>query len=171
MPSLTYGVRFAVPNTPLGVRLVVREQQLRRAVAIEVAPAVLVLVEDDGTDVRRLVAARGGGLGGAGPPRPLVAEPDRRQHVDVGGVRSAVVDRDADQDVFDRGLGVFDEHVEVAIAVEDAGVEELELRRVAAARARSPPPGARRGTPPADTCRATSCTSGSACCRGRSSTP
>ena len=32
-------------------------------------------------------------------------------------------------------------------------------------------PGRRRGTPPAGTCRGTSCTSASACCRGRSSTP
>ena len=32
-------------------------------------------------------------------------------------------------------------------------------------------PGRRRGRPPAGTCRATSCRSGSACCRGRSSTP
>ena len=39
------------------------------------------------------------------------------------GVRPAVGYRDADQNVVHVGLGIFDEHVEVAVLIEDAGVE------------------------------------------------
>ena len=48
------------------------------------------------------------------------------------GFRAAVVDGDLDQDVFGRLLGVLDEHVEVAILVEHAGVEQLVLELVPA---------------------------------------
>ena len=50
----------------------------------------------------------------------------------VGRLGAAVGDRDLDQDVFGRRLGVFDEHVEVAVVVEHAGVEQLVLELVAA---------------------------------------
>ena len=60
-------------------------------------------------------------------PRPGVAEPERRQDVNGRRVRSAVLDRDLDEDVFGRGLGVFDEHVEVAVLIEHARIEQLVL--------------------------------------------
>ncbi len=63
-------------------------------------------------------------------PRPGIAEPHRRQQAKIGGFRPAVRDRDLDQDVFGIGLGVFDEHIEVAIVVEYSGVEQFELRLV-----------------------------------------
>ena len=68
-------------------------------------------------------------------PGPLIAEPERRQDVQLGRLGAAVVDGDLDQDVFGRLLGVFDEHVEVAILVEHAGVEQFVLELVAAAAA------------------------------------
>jgi hypothetical protein len=40
---------------------------------------------------------------------------------------------DADQDVLDVALRVLDLHVEVAVAVEDAGVDELVLGRLTSA--------------------------------------
>ena len=43
--------------------------------------------------------------------------------------------RDLDQDVLGRRLGVLDEHVEVAVLVEHAGVEQLVLELAAAAAA------------------------------------
>ena len=46
--------------------------------------------------------------------------------------RSTVAYRYPDQDVFGRRLGVLDEHVEVAILVEDSRVEEFILEVVAA---------------------------------------
>jgi hypothetical protein len=48
--------------------------------------------------------------------------------VKSGRLGTAVGYRDADQDIFGSGLGVFHEDVEIAIAVESAGVEELEFR-------------------------------------------
>ena len=41
--------------------------------------------------------------------------------------------RNADADILSRCLGVFDEHVEVAVIVEDACIHQLELRRAPAA--------------------------------------
>src|SRR6185503_6528672 len=69
----------------------------------------------------------------AGRPRPAVAEPDRRQQLQPRRVRSAIDRGDPDQDVVGRGLRVLDEDVEVAVLVEDPGVEQLELRIGAAA--------------------------------------
>src|SRR5439155_7748562 len=47
-----------------------------------------------------------------------------------GRLRSAVGQRDPDQDVVGRGLGVLSEYIEVAVLVEDARVHELELKRI-----------------------------------------
>src|SRR6266699_2070305 len=48
-------------------------------------------------------------------------------------LRPAIMDRDEHEDVLRIRLGVFDEDIEVAVVVEDAGVEQLELRLVFAA--------------------------------------
>ena len=61
-------------------------------------------------------------------PAPGVAEPELRQQRERGDLPRAIVRRDADQDVVGRGLGVFDEHVEILVPVEDAGVGQLILR-------------------------------------------
>jgi hypothetical protein len=73
-------------------------------------------------------------LGGTGDPRgPVVAEPQGRQHVQLGLLRAAVMGRYLDQDVLGRRLRILHEHVEVAVLLEDPGVEELVLHLVAAA--------------------------------------
>jgi hypothetical protein len=46
-------------------------------------------------------------------------------------LRTAVVDGDADEDVFRCGLRVLEEHVEVAVLVEDAGIDQLVLEFLA----------------------------------------
>ena len=56
----------------------------------------------------------------------------RRQHVQRCRLRTAIADRDLHQDVFRRGLRVLDEHVEIAILVEHARVEQLVFELVAA---------------------------------------
>src|SRR6266508_2354900 len=61
-------------------------------------------------------------------PRPRVAKPEGRQKMDRGGNGPAVRGADPDQEIVRRGLRVLDEHVEVAVFVEDAGVPDLELR-------------------------------------------
>ena len=111
----------------------------------------------------------------ASAPSPLHDQVLRNQscgsRCSVRRLGPAVVDRDPHQDVVGRGLGVLDEDVEVAVVVEDAGVEQLELRLVACRGGGSPRPAARRGTRAADTCRASSGRSASAWRRGSSRTP
>ena len=67
------------------------------------------------------------------PRRPVVAEPQSRQHVQLGGRRPPVGRGDLHQDVLRAPLGVLHEDVEVAVFLEDAGVEELVLHLVAGA--------------------------------------
>ena len=66
-------------------------------------------------------------------PGPGVAEPERRQEMDRRVFRPSVDDLDADEQILHVGLGVLHGHVEAAVAVEDPGVGELELRGVLAA--------------------------------------
>src|SRR6185437_14217467 len=74
---------------------------------------------------RRLVAERS--------PAPGVAKPERRQELDSGVLGPAVRHGDAHEDVGWRPLGVFDGQVEIPVALEHAGIEQLELRVVRAA--------------------------------------
>ena len=53
----------------------------------------------------------------------------------VGRLGAAVERLDPDADVLGRRLGVLDDDVEVAVVVEDAGVEQLELEALAVAAA------------------------------------
>src|SRR5438876_982703 len=60
-------------------------------------------------------------------PRPGVPEPERRQDVERRRLGTAVGDRQPDEDVVGRRLGVLDGDVEVPAVLEDAGVDQLEL--------------------------------------------
>ena len=122
------GVRGA--GDALLVGLVLGEEQVGGALAVEIPHA----------------EGRMGGLDHAGaggtvhlfqerPPDALleppgVAEPERRQQVQDGLLRPPVPDRDPDQDVLGGVLRVLHEDVEVAIVVEDPGVDEFVLRFV-----------------------------------------
>ncbi len=68
-----------------------------------------------------------------GFPRPDVAGPELRQHVQRRGLGRAVVDRHLHQNVVDIGLGIFDYDIEIAVVVEHPGVDQLELGLVPAA--------------------------------------
>ena len=61
-------------------------------------------------------------------PAPGVAVPERWQGDEAGWLWPPVVDRHPDQDIVDRGLRVFDDHVKVAILGKHPGVEEFVLR-------------------------------------------
>src|SRR6266511_1015925 len=61
-------------------------------------------------------------------PAPGVAKPQRGQQVQLRRLRTAIRRRDADEDVVWRGFGVFDNHIEVAVIVEDARVHQFEFR-------------------------------------------
>ena len=61
---------------------------------------------------------------------PGVAIPERRQQVQRRGVGAVVGRADFDQHILGTFLGVFDEHVEIAVFVEDPGVEQFVLQSV-----------------------------------------
>ena len=68
-------------------------------------------------------------------PRPGVAKPDRWQQVKRRGLGASIRGFDADQDIVGSGFGVFDEDIEVAVFIEDPGVDELEFEVALAAAA------------------------------------
>ena len=158
--------RVRLAPEPLGVALVLREQELRRAVARERVLAQLGMGGHDRPS--RLAQDR---LLALVSPRPGVAEPQRRKELQPGRLLAAVVDRHADQDVVR------------ALPSRTRGRRRSTGRRrrspCRGARTRAPPASAAgssragpgRGTRAAGTCRGTSCTSGSASSRRRSSTP
>ncbi len=149
------------------VRVVVAEQQARLAFE---ARAHRREVGDVDADLARAVAVEPR-LGPARVPRPCVARPQLRQQVQRRGRVAAIDGGDAHQDVIGVGLRVLDGDVEVAIVVEDAGVDDLELAVVEPRASRSRRSAARTDTRPADTCRASACTNGSACRRRSSRAP
>ena len=120
------------------VGLVAGEQQLARAVAHQVLGAQVGVLADDGSR-----APPGGSLL---QPRPRlvrrlppgVAEPQMGQHPQLGRFLAPVDHADPDQHLFRRRLGVLDEDIEVAVPVEEPGVEQLVLHLLAAAGAVHP---------------------------------
>ena len=160
----------SVRRTPeaLEVRVVVGEEEIGRALGDQPAHAERVVV---GLDDGGALPGAQRGTRSAQVPGPRIAEPERRQQIERGGVRTSVGGGDADQDVVHAGLGVLDQDVPVAVLIEHARVEQLVLRRSAGRAAGSPPRDPRTERPPADTCRDTSCRNASAWSRDRSSTP
>src|SRR6267143_2057900 len=59
------------------------------------------------------------------PEGPYVPKPHCRQQIELRFLRTAIPGRDLDQDVFRRRLGIFHEHVEIAVIIEHARVEQL----------------------------------------------
>ncbi len=115
------------PEHARRVRLVLAEQRLRqRAVrpGCRLEPVTGERVIGDGerravgcdARPRRILA-----------PRPRVAEPQRRQHLQRRLLGRVVLDHDAGEDLRRRGLRVGDVDRPVAVVVERAGVEQLEL--------------------------------------------
>ena len=115
-----------LPVQALAVRLVLGEQQRHVVLAGEVPVADRLVPRLDDRALAASVDLPQGRPRVAGPPG--VAEPERRQQVQLGRCVAAIVGCDRDQDVVRAGLRVLDDDVEVAVVVEDAGVEELVLR-------------------------------------------
>ena len=99
---------------PVGLRVVGDELQLLAALGIEL-------------DLRRTLTVLA--------PAPDVAEPELRDQVDLGIFRTTVADLDTDAEVLRPFLRVLDEDVEIAVLIEDAGIEQLELGTTAVAAA------------------------------------
>ena len=118
------------PEQPLVVGLVVAEQGLGRRSVRGVVRDDLERAEERMLRLDpRVVPGRAERRGGrAGLPRPRVAVPRRRQHVERVLLGSRVGELDGEQDVERVGLGVVRLDDPVAVVVEDAGVQQLELR-------------------------------------------
>ena len=108
----TRHVRFVLAEIDVG-RLVERD-----GVAAEFGMVRLDLAGPDGGQQRP---------GMVRVPRPSVAEPDVRKQVQIGGLRTAVVRGHLHEDLLGVRLGVLDHDVEVAVVVEHASVDDLEL--------------------------------------------
>ena len=67
------------------------------------------------------------------PPGPGVAKPESGQNMESGGLRAAIHYSDLDQDILRRVFGVFHKHVKVAVAIEDAGLQQFILHLMPAA--------------------------------------
>jgi hypothetical protein len=120
------------PVEALEIGVVLREEQLRIAVAVEPVglPKFRVLDKDARFPSRRRKTEPGSDRPGF--PRPRVSAPESGEEMQGRGVRSAVGDRDPNQQVVRRCLRVLGDDVEVAILLEGPGVNELELGITAA---------------------------------------
>ena len=61
-------------------------------------------------------------------PCPCIAEPKRGKNSERGRLGAAIDDPQADRHVVRRGFGIFEEHIEVAAVVENAGIDEFVFR-------------------------------------------
>jgi hypothetical protein len=125
---LRMGARVGRAKQPLVIGLVLAEQQLRRGVGGQPPLAELGVrgAHAGAVDLQRRPRARVA-------PRPGVAEPQRRQQVERGRLGPAVVRGDEHQQVVGPGLGVLDDHVEVAVVLKDTRIEQLVLEVLLAA--------------------------------------
>src|SRR5947209_17055480 len=64
---------------------------------------------------------------GQGTARPDIAKPQVRQQMQGSSTGTAVERLDTDAVIFRRGLGILNHDVEIAVLIENAGVEQLEL--------------------------------------------
>ena len=121
---------------------------MRALDAVELGQVGLVVAEDDlvgALEVDDMLAELGvvnqdvlaellqGGFFPLVEPAPGVAKPELRQNMDLGRIGAAIAHRHLHQDVVGRRFGIFDIDVEIAVGVEDAGVDDLELRLLARA--------------------------------------
>ena len=121
--------RVRLAPEPLAVRLVLGEEELGRPLAVEPAWAQRFVLGLDQRVVRDRAAGAKDGARGGGIPGPGVAKPHRREEVQPCGLGAAIRRGDPDQEVVGRRLRVLDQHVEVAVPLEDARVHQLELGR------------------------------------------
>jgi len=126
---LDVGAAAGGAEDALGVGLVLGEEELGTPLAVQPArPQFAVPGRDDRDPPARLAPLQAGsGRLVAFAPAPRVPEQERREDVDLGRLASTVRDGHPDQDVLRRRLRVLGLHVEVAVALEHARVDELVL--------------------------------------------
>ncbi len=121
----------------LGVGLVLGKEQLRLTLAGQPVVAERVMRRLHHTHRRPLRHLQSPQRGSAvvTPPRPGVAEPQRREQMQRRRIWPVVGGGDANQNVLGIGFGILDGNVEVAILSEDTSVEQLVFRGTAPAAA------------------------------------
>ncbi len=115
--EMTLRVVLAVQSA--AICFVVAEEQFRPAIAIDLVPAQFGMLRRDGAILCRSQLR----FDSAVLPGPGVPKPNLREQMDRRGLRPAVMDSDEHENILRPGLRIFDEHVEVAIIIEDARVE------------------------------------------------
>src|SRR5258707_1024376 len=102
------------------IRFVFREEKLARAFRLKTKSAERRVCRGEAgvVELRNLRPRR---MSRAGPT-PGVTKPQRRQYVQARRFRPAICDRETNADVLRCGFRVLREDIEVAVAVEDAGV-------------------------------------------------
>ncbi len=127
-PVLVEARRSAASEKLLEIRVVVAEKQAVRLLEAQGEGPEPVMGADD----LALALFHHAGPGDAIDPAPDVAEPGLREDVDRRRVRAAIMRRHPHQRVVGRRLRVFDFDIEIAVRIEEAGVDEFELARIAA---------------------------------------
>src|SRR5206468_1856971 len=121
--------RVSLAEQPSSGGLVVAEEELTRPLELKLVGAQLSVRYNDAA----LTVGGERRLAGVFEPGPGVAEPHLRQHVEARRHRTPVDDGDAPQHVLDVRFRVLNLDVEVAVVVEEPGVDQLELRVLTAA--------------------------------------
>src|SRR5438045_1452330 len=103
------------------IRFIFREQELWTSVAIE-CPITKLIVGGQNGSVFNLAKDR---FGHSLFPRPGVAKPERREQMKVSRLRTAVMNGDADQQIFWIRFGIFNENVEIPVRVKYACIEQF----------------------------------------------
>ena len=115
------GRRGAVESPLIG--FVVAEQQRRRAFADHAHRRQIGMADEDRLGAVGLQT----GLDRNRGPRPDVSRPELRQDMQRRARGAAIMRRDPEQNVVGRDFRIFDLDVEIAVVVEDSGVDQLEL--------------------------------------------
>src|SRR5215472_6827167 len=127
---LDIGRRVRRLKQTLVIRFILGEKQSSRAVTVQETITQFGVRGGDHT-----IACPGWYLLEHGPRDtlsrgPNISEPERRKQIERSGLGPAIENRDSNQDVFRSLLGVFHQHIEIAILFKDASIDQLVLKFV-----------------------------------------
>src|SRR6266403_1470881 len=116
-----------MPVEALGICFIFGEEGLGGILAMEPELAGFGMLKCKCGDLAGNVGLFYDRLGLALIPGPGIAEPNDRNEMHRSSFGAAIVRGDANEDVFRRGFGILDDDIEVAVLVEDAGIQQLKL--------------------------------------------
>src|SRR5436309_4787828 len=116
-----------IPTEALGIRFIFGEEGLGGILAMEPELASFRMLECESADFAGKVDLFYDRLGLALIPGPGIAEPNGRNEMHASSFGAAIVRSDSNKNVFRGGLGILNDDVEIAVFVEDAGIEQLKL--------------------------------------------